>query len=1507
MAAFAFALRIGDRMYNGTLESGGKCTVGGHKKDTIHIDGWEKHQLELRASGDTVRLLTRAPLIPGAQSCPMEQPLTLDGEGTCQLMVTDRTGREAESLPLPYQGVVRCGRSTRGEVVLDIPFISKNHFLLRTEGGSLRVEDSGSTHGLFLNGSRIRAGVMRSGDVLQVWTARILLEGGKLYFENVGGRLHIGALQAGAADTSEAVPAQRQGAFLLYHRSPRMQERLPSEPVVLADPPAKTAAYERKRSMLTYLLGPGIMLAANLTTMGAASPALLMARSAGLVTPLVSMASYGSMDKKQKKRLEEYEKLRRQRFGAYIEEQKRHIEEVAQHQRAILTRENPSPAQCVQTVAQVRRSLWERMPTDRDFLDLRLGMGYEPLCVPVKSRAETGGFRMEDDEMEQVVRQIVEETRIVDNIPARLSLRTYQTVGVVGKRRRAIRLVQNLLVELTCQHSPQNVRLVGIFDKEEIGAWAPLRWLPHVWDEEGQFRYIAFDGQRAHTVCELLSDVLQKRRKAQAENGGRDVPPPQPHYVVLLGSKTLIRSEPLMKLLTQNDPALGVSTIFLFDDLYSLPQECRCIVEVDHDPCAYDRLDVSRKFFFTPDEPTEEDELDRFTRRMSSIRVEEATQTAQMPDSVTFLQGYGVRHPEQLRVTHRWRNSRPYETLAAPIGVGAGGATFSFDIQDGRHGPHGLVAGTTGAGKSELLQSWILSMAVNYDPTDVVFVIIDYKGGGMANLLEPLPHVIGKITNLGSGIERALAALTAENRRRQRLFEQYGVNDIKKYQKLYREGRADEPLPYLIIVTDEFAELKREQEEFMQGLISISRIGRSLGVRLVLATQQPTNVVNGQIDSNSRFRICLKMNSAEDSKAVLKHADAARITHPGRAYIRVGEDELFTLFQSYWSGAVYHAEEDRAADAGNPVSIINTTGERIRMQEKKRVRRAEEIDELTAVIRHVCREAEAEGIRRLPPLWMPELPEQLPLADVLPPYAFNGIGWGENEHILRLPVGRFDDPANQRQGVQYLDMAEGSCAVYGAPMSGKTGLLRAFLLSMAMCCTPSQMQAYIIDCGWGLGRFGELPHVGGVVLSFEEDKREKLRLLLLDELDRRKELFRSNAVSSLNAYRSAVGPDLAAVVLVIDDIVALLESISDQTQREVFRKFLEKWTHEGASYGLYLLYTAGSTGGIGTMITQYIKNTVALQMKDPGDYAALVGKGRKSLPPVAGRGFVRGEPPMEFQTALYLDRPTEPEQYRALEELAREMDRRWTGPRPRRIPMLAESIAPEDPEYAEPARLPVGQDVQTLETAYVDMAERYRLLICGPLQAENSRTLENLCRVLLRQERNRLFVVDSPSAPLAALRDSAARYCRCDDTEGVQRLLDEVKAELNRRLQLRWDGQESASALPQLCVILDDLDALQQSITDAQLTSFVKICTIAKGLSALVLASAQSDFVETNRYGELVGGLLADGSGIATGAGAAMCGCFHAVYRAGQTGQLSAKDGLLFGGGAYRVIRRIGS
>lgn len=294
--------------------------------------------------------------------------------------------------------------------------------------------------------------------------------------------------------------------------------------------------------------------------------------------------------------------------------------------------------------------------------------------------------------------------------------------------------------------------------------------------------------------------------------------------------------------------------------------------------------------------------------------------------------------------------------MAAPLGVNAKDEIVTLNLHEKAHGPHGLVAGTTGSGKSEILQSYILSAATIFHPYEIGFVIIDFKGGGMVNQFRDLPHLIGAITNIdGNEVQRSLKSIKAELMKRQNLFAEAGVNHIDKYIELYKEKRVTVALPHLVIIVDEFAELKAEQPDFMKELISAARIGRSLGVHLILATQKPSGVVDGQIWSNSKFKLCLKVQSKEDSNEVLKTPLAAEIKEPGRAYLQVGNNEIFELFQSAYSGAPA-TMEDTEGSKEFQISQLNFAGMRKVVYQKKKEKRkdAHNKNQLEAIVEYIA-------------------------------------------------------------------------------------------------------------------------------------------------------------------------------------------------------------------------------------------------------------------------------------------------------------------------------------------------------------------------------------------------------------------------------------------------------------------------------------------------------------------------------------------------------------------------
>ncbi len=1422
----------GNRLYQVQTERSQTVSFGSGKKDTMQVSGFEPNQISVKIHFNSFSVFAKKQYGIEETNVPLDTFLTLDKRSKTLIYATFAASKPT-TLTLPYQCRLSVGRSDDNDIVLKFPFISARHFILRCESGVLRVEDCNSTNGVYLNGKKAEIARMDPGDVLAIMSVKITFVNGALHFENVGSKIQIHALKTDKVYDHQT-HASAQINRLVYRRSPRARESLPVSDIILANAPNKAQRFEKSRGMLSSLAGSSAMLAGSLAVC-IASLAMLAARAASMVSPFASVTSNRSSNKKRRKKAEQFEALRQEKYGAYIQSQKARIEAVARVQREIVMRENPNPHECAEIVAGLRRNLWERTPGDSDFLDLRLGMGYEPLCAAVKTRQDVSAFRMEEDEVTELARQIIEETRLVDHIPLRVSLAKYPSVGVVGSREKEIRLVQNLLVSLCTLHCYEDVRLVGIFDEREKAFWEPIRWFPHIWDENRQFRFLAFDRRGAHEICEMLGAVISDRQ-ANTEQSYLSVKRSLPHYVLVFGSKEAVEREPVMQQLLDIDSSAGVTSVFVFDDLYSLPHHCKFIIDADDQPTAFEKAETNKKYFFTPDPPLSRHEFDALARRLSAVELDGFSKTAAVPDSITFLNGFGVSRVGELHADLRWEQSQPYDSLAAPLGVMRGEKTFSLDIHEKAHGPHGLVAGTTGSGKSELLQAWILSMAITFHPHDVVFVLIDYKGGGMANLLEPLPHVVGKITNIGAGIGRSLISLQSEIKRRQHLFDQYGVNHIDKYQRLYKNGMAAVPLPHLIIVADEFAELKKEEPEFMSGLVSASRVGRSLGIHLILATQKPGGIVDDQIQSNSRFRLCLKVQDITDSREMIKRPDAARLTQAGRAYIRVGEDEYFDLFQSYYSGAPYQPDDSSNQNELFEVSLVETNGARVQLIPKRKPAHKTDTDELQAVVRYVSAVAGRLGVKKLPGPWLPELPEQICLQDLKEK--------APSPTWPQLPIGLYDSPKTQSQGVQTIDFSsEGHYAIYGATGTGKTNLLKTVLTAIGEFYQPNEICAYIIDAGgWSLSAFAELPHVGGIALDSEEEKIEKLQLLIMQEFERRKKLFLRHSVSSLRAYRADISADLPAVVVAVDNIVPLFELYPD------IESFFVTIARDGATYGIYLLYTANSTSGVRYKIIQNIRGAIAFELTDKGDYPTVVGRPEEELPKIAGRAYFKGKPPVVFQAATAFHCDSDREQNELIKRRCAAVNAEWKGVRPKAIPVMPERLSAEALRRtaAERTMAVAGLSFETTEPFFFDLSERYCLLIAGEAHSGKSAQLLNMTRLL---SDTKAVVIDSKSGSLAELKKSALYYSASDDDQTISEIAGALVATLNDRKRKQNAAKkeepslnEKAFALgfEQIAIVIDDLKEFVDEVSDRNKDTMERICRMAAGLGIVVLCACRT-------------------------------------------------------------------
>lgn len=809
---------------------------------------------------------------------------------------------------------IRIGRGPDNDICCgSTPIVSGNHAQILFKDGKAYLKDL-SVNGTYLGNQRVVGQKeLRFGDVINIFGLTIIYLEQIMVINSLSRDASVdsdGLLQIEDADggTPPATGIAPSEAETIIHVAPRTIPQIYEDPEHIENIPSKKEADKKPAWMavmpsLTMVLPMtlGFLMSGN----GMGSGILISAGSAlvGFTWAVINLRYNRKTQKAQ-------ELLRQTKYGEYLVQCADRIREKFEHNRSVRLELYPAAQVCA-GYTEKSPELWARTRNHSDFLYLRLGLGDMPFQV--KITAPKREFSLVEDELAERPGKIARSFQTMENVPVGVDLTQYSVVGLLsssGKKR--MELMRLMVAQIAANHCYTDVKLVFLYDAsgKDASRWSFAKWLPHVWNEDRTMRFIASTPNEYNDVLYALGQVLRTRSE-QAQSSATKKKRSMPHYVVIAEDPALLDEQPICKFLYEAEPgALGVSTILMADRYTALPSDCRLVVTDDkgfsgmygvgeednfRTPIAFDALSA--------------EQIQAMAKRMTAMRVKELESSSNIPNSLTFFEMMQVQRLEELQVMEHWRKNRTYETMKAMVGYKAGNLPCYLDIYEKAHGPHGLVAGTTGSGKSETLQTYILSLACSFSPQDVGFFIIDFKGGGMANLFSDLPHMMGQISNLsGNQVRRAMVSIKSENARRMRLFGEYGVNKIDDYVKLYKNQEAPMPLPHLLIIIDEFAELKREEPEFMKELISVAQVGRSLGVHLILATQKPSGTVDDNIWSNSKFKLCLRVADKQDSNDMLHKPDAAYLTQAGRCYLQVGNDEIFELFQSGWSGAVYDPE-----------------------------------------------------------------------------------------------------------------------------------------------------------------------------------------------------------------------------------------------------------------------------------------------------------------------------------------------------------------------------------------------------------------------------------------------------------------------------------------------------------------------------------------------------------------------------------------------------------------------
>ncbi|TMR27719.1 cell division protein FtsK, partial [Actinomadura geliboluensis] len=1236
--------------------------------------------------------------------------VAVEQRGAAATVLAEPTGLvEVRVIGGPAAGSVHrlgLGTSTIGsgrdvDVVLDDPSVPARSLRLTVARDTVAVEASAMT----MQGAAALDGTPLGART--AWPAEALLTVGD----------SVLALAPSAAPDTHLEPLPEGG--LAFNRPPRLH---PADRVRTLDVPKRPERNPRERLRLFGALlfsAFGLVMAFALGQWWWALFAL--AWPVMTVGEWIGDRLHGR--KSYKKALKEYHR-RAGEFDGELERLRRADEA---ERRAL----HPDPAEVLLTATGPRRRLWERRRDDADVLHLRVGLADLPARIEL-----TGDPR-------------AVPIPAARRVPVALPLRELGVVGLTGPRYASRALARWMVAQAAVLHSPRDLAIVVLSADQQAGdEWNWVRWLPHCAPREGEdcVALVGADTESAaHRITELAIRVTERRRTAQAESSffGQDAVPSVPYNIlIVLDGARALRRLPGMPMLLSRGAEYGLYAICVDDEERLLPEECQLVAAWDPQRPSQLRLQGQGLEVVGPvlADQVSPAWTDRVARALAPVRdVSREDPADSIPADVRLLDILGMPEPTAEHILQSW--GRTGRTTRVPIGLGSG-QPYEIDLRT--DGPHGLIAGTTGAGKSELLQTLIASLAVANRPDEMTFVLIDYKGGAAFKDCARLPHTVGMVTDLdGHATERALESLAAELRRREEILLDAGAKDVDDYNDLRTADPGLPAMPRLVLIIDEFAAMVTELPDFVTGLVDIGRRGRSLGVHLILATQRPAGVVTADIRANTNLRIALRVTDPDESTDVLDSPEAAQISKstPGRCYVRSGMAAPQPVQSARIGGR-------RGGPAGPGTTVLALPWQGLGHPLPAPREAADDTTlatDLGVLVQAVDEAARRAGIARRPSPWLSPLPDMIKLT---PRTAAGGS-------VVDVPPIRFgitDLPAVQSREELALDLtAGGHLYLAGSAQSGRSTALRTIAGSLASSCSPYDAHLYAIDCGANaLLPLVSLPHCGAVVTRDQLDRCERLLTALTAEVARRQQLLAEAGFATLAEQRAAVAATdrLPWMVLLLDRWEGFLGAFEHYD----YGRLVDQAVHllrEGAAVGLRAVFT-GDRSGLGGQISTVFDRRLLLRMADPNDYGygglqdrqipAAMPPGRALEPPGPAEP---GAPPRESQIALLGDDPSGAGQAAALQEIARTCVSRYGRLPRRRRPLRVDELPDRvtyreamslDREFLAPSALwaLVGVGGDTLAPVGVDLrSDGPGFTVAGPPRSGRSTTLRTIVHSLL--------------------------------------------------------------------------------------------------------------------------------------------------------------------------------
>ncbi|WP_077489729.1 FtsK/SpoIIIE domain-containing protein [Sinomonas mesophila] len=1271
------------------------------------------------------------------------------GPAAATLRVVSGPDAGAEfSLPA---GASLIGRGAGADVALTDPLASKRHARI-TVGETIEIVDLNSSNGLVMDGHTVSRAVLASSDAVTIGETTISVV-------RLGSGLGHGTARA---QTSPLVP---------FNRSPRVVPRFPAQEREVPEGPQRP---KNQPFPIAMVILPMAMGAVMLVVLQNLLSVIFMA-----MMPLFSIGMWLEFRRHAKQELREESAL----FEGRLAEFGRQITELQTVERAVRLQEAPSVAETVESIYRLGPLLWTHAPEHREFLTVRLGLGAAPSRVTVTTPKEGQTL----PEFTRRIHEAAERFAVLDAVPITASLRQCGGLGIAGPRGLVEDIARGVVLQVAGLHSPAEVAIAALASHESKARWDWLQWLPHVGSPHSPLAgdHLAAGSAAGTLLLTRLEDLLAVRtsggmtrptgrRGAVAEEHDGATEPIVPTVVVIVEDDAPVDRGRITRL-AELGPDVGIHVVWVAASVEQLPQCCRDFVVADGEHGATSgHVRLGRHTYPVSCESVDEALAVQLGRMLTPIVDvgKPVDDDSDLPRAVSYVTLAGKEIADDAgTVAERWQQSNSVRssavanpkakgTLRALVGS-KGVEQFFLDLKN--EGPHALVGGTTGAGKSEFLQSWVLGMASAYSPDRVTFLFVDYKGGAAFADCVSLPHTVGLVTDLSPHlVRRALTSLRAELHYREHLFNRKKAKDLLAME---RAADPDTP-PYLIIVVDEFAALATEVPEFVDGVVDVAARGRSLGLHLILATQRPAGVIKDNLRANTNLRIALRMADEADSEDILGEKTAAYFDPaiPGRGAAKTGPGRIQGFQTGYASGwttdkpakpRIDIVEMDFGSGAAWEQPASATAGAELEVEGP---------NDIARMVRTISTAADRLeiGLPRKP--WLEELPQT---------YDFTRLPNPRTDE--RLLLGVVDNPARQSQPTfSYEPDRDGNMAVYGTGGSGKSAALRTIAVASAVTVRGGPVQVYGIDAGsQGLHMLADLPHVGAVIDADDAERVGRLMRHLGAIVDERSDRYAAARAGTVGEYRRlADAPDEPRIIVLIDGMGAFRELYEYSSESNVF-DILTQLASDGRAVGVHLVMTGDRTNSIPASIASSVQKRIILRMTGEDDYM-MFNQPKDVVTPQSppGRGVVDG---LELQLAILGGNANVAVQAREIGRLAAAM-RRQGVPEAPGIRSLPDVVA-GDRLPLDSGRVAIGIEDTSLEPLFADPSGAF--MLTGPPGSGRTTAIVALAAALRRARPGvRRVYVGARTSAIASLPLWDASYTGED---AVSQAAEELQIEVGVR------------------------------------------------------------------------------------------------------------------------------